>query len=484
MSSFEFRPPQNDTYFQGVNMTEKSAITLPGLDKFFEHRPKMRDIYRFAGSFSDYAGKTAGKALSKTNKNMLTQCILDDVQRLLPGDVSMPKLDHQLTHTPLVSFADHHALLNYKLLYNSNILYAEIIKKLALPYILVFATGTPPLSNKTYPRGFYFKNTKLNFFTKKYNNVPVCLLDEKLEPDSNKGIESFILNTSSTDLTAEEKKFLHFLFFESLEIEKCRHYETFSGQITFLNRRLWKYYFDQSIRPSIPELLYLQPNGIITRILINQLQDENSLISRIILDPSVRNKFIKRFYGVACCWGDNTGSQLFWGITRKKDVPRLFSLCIDNQTNSLTGEHFSIALGKDQIIDALKSKKIIQTSFFDLLTVTFMEGYLTLGGFNQLEYLPQMQHAHVSILKELGMQTIAGQFLSRITNGFICGMFPFHFDSAIDMIWHYNSTNGKFNGNLVRGLTQKDLDNMLNTKLKDLITPAIATMLENMSITA
>ncbi|MCP5054497.1 MAG: hypothetical protein GY940_45435, partial [bacterium] len=71
------------------------------------------------------------------------------------------------------------------------------------------------------------------------------------------------------------------------------------------------------------------------------------------------------------------------------------------------------------------------------------------------------------------------------------GMFPFDFHSAIDMIWHYNSTPDKtypddstkrtFNGNLDHGLTQPDLDNMLNTKVSTMINQAIETMMKNIS---
>jgi len=106
--------------------------------------------------------------------------------------------------------------------------------------------------------------------------------------------------------------------------------------------------------------------------------------------------------------------------------------------------------------------------------------YQTLGGLNQIEYLPKMQAAHIKSLQEIGMPELAEKFAKPVASGLICGMFPFDFDSAIDMIWHYNSHNGKFNGNLDRGITQEDLDRILDTPFTDLVATGIDKTLEMM----
>lgn len=458
----------------------------------------MSKKYGFPGTYKDFASNIAGSITPLKENGPLTKLILKEAERIFPGEIPLNDLENQLIQYPIISYADHHGMLNYKLLYNSNILYAEIIKILKLPFVVTFASGSVPMVNKSHPRGFHFKKKKFNFFGEKQSKLPVYLFQGKLNADKKIGIDSFLISYDKDSLTADERKFLEFLFFDCLEIEKVtQNYEYFSDQLTFLNYKLWKYYFDNSIRTSIPDIFYLQSNRIILDLLIHKLKEKDSLVSMIVFDPKIRRIFLNNFNGIAACWGENMGSQLFWGVIERRGKTRLIDLKIDESSNTLQGENFVMEIERETIIDALKSNKILQTSFFDLLLVTFLEGYFTLGGFNQLDYLPQMQEAHVislidfmlefkeaqlKSLKEIGMPELVDRFSSYITDGLVCGLFPFQYDSGIDLIWEHNSTNGKFNGNLDNGLTQNDLNGMLNMKVKDMILSAVETMLENVSI--
>lgn len=448
------------------------------MEEFFRKRPNMQKKYNFPGTFKDFVKDIAKSVPSKNEKGSHDDLILEEAARLLSKEIPTEDLKNQLIHYPIISYADHHGLLNFKLLYNSNILYSAIIKELKLPFVVVFATGNIPLINVSYPRGFYFKERRFNFFRKKQNNIPVYLLEDKIWANRDGGIESLILNYSSEVLNAEEKKFLEYLFFDCLEIERAsEEYEKFSDQLTFLNFKLWKYYFDKSIRNYIVDIVYLQANRIIVNIIIDEIKKKDSLISLILFNPEVRQVFLRNFYGIQCCWGENTGSQLFWGITHKR---RLTRLQVDHSSNSLVdkGSDLCIKLEKERIIEALMARKVIHTSFFDLLIMTFLEGYMTLGGFNQIDYLPQMQQAYLKSLREVGREDLVDKFASAVTDGLICGMMPLDFDSGIDLIWNYNSTDGKFNGNLDRGLNQEDLDGILNIPVKNLISTGIETMVE------
>ncbi len=463
------------------------------LEEFFKKRPNMLKKYRYPGTFDDFAENIKNSVTPQKNESFVKKIIMENVERIFSNEISLKALEDQLLNAPILSTADHHGILNYKLLYNANLLYSEIIEKLKLPFIVVFASGNVPLDNISHPRGFYFKNQKFNFFGAKESKTPIFLFEKKLCADKKIGINSIITSYAQDALTPEEMKFLEYLFFECLEIEKVsQNYEIFSDQITLLNYKLWKYYFDKSIRDSIPEMLYLESNQMIINLLIEKIKDKNSLESLILFDPEVRRIYLKNFEGVPGCWGESMGSQLFWGVVDKKKYKRFIRLRLDDASNSLVGDNFKIELEREAILDELKTKNIIATIFFDYLILSFIEGYLTLGGFNQLDNLPQMQEAHIismidymiqmqqahiKSLKEIGMNDLADQFASRVIDGLICGMFPFDFDSGIDLIWHYNSHDGKFNGNLDRGLTREDLDRMNHMKVKDMIGAAIETML-------
>ena len=454
------------------------------LADFFKIRPGMLKKYEFPGSFRDYTGDTVGKIKFHKQEVNVGKGIINEVKRIIAdtGKISQELLDRQLSDYPIISYADHHGLLNYNLLYNSNILYSEIVKKLQLPFAVVFAAGNVPLDNMSYPRGFYFKKQRFNFFGADESRSPVFLFGKKLCADRKIGLNSFITGTAKDSLTIEEKKFLNFLFFESLEIEKASEiYETLSDQITFLNYKLWPYFFTKSLRDSLPGLIYLQSNPVILNILIAEIKKKDSLISTILFEPQARRVFLKNFFGTAGCWGENAGSQMFWGITQKKNYKRLIRLSVDDSSNALVGENFYLQLDRDAICTALDSKKITATLFFDYLIITFLDGYLVLGGFNQLEYLSQMKRAHIKSLREIGQNNLVDRFASCETDGLVCGMIPCKFDSSIDLIWQYNSHNGKFNGHLENGLTQDYLDRILDMKVRDMILPAVESIMQNVS---
>jgi len=449
------------------------------MELFFDRRPRMAEKFQFPGTFMEFADNIAGSVPAGSQSPLLKEKIVSEVKRMLPDAVSPDLLESQLNRSPIISYADHHGLLNHPLLYNSNILYAEIVKQLKLPYIVVFATGNVPLKNQSYPRGFYFNHERYNFFKNKLRHIPVYLLEEKIVAEKGKGLESFVLNFKSAMFTEEERKFLEFLFFECLDIETVsQKFEKFSDQVTYMNYKIWKYYFHQNIRETIPDIVYLQSNQIVMDLLLREIAKEDSLISSILFDSSVRQVFLKNFHGIACCWGDNMGSQLFWGVSEKK---KFINLHCNQDTNKLVGEGIQIELERECVIDALKSKRILPTIFIDFLIITFMEGYLALGGFNQIEFLTDMKTAHIKSLQEIGWTDLIKPFTSRVTDGLVCGMLPFEFNSGIDLIWYFNSKDGKFNRNIDKGLSREFLDTMLEMKTKNMIASAIETMMDNIS---
>ncbi|UCH94608.1 MAG: hypothetical protein JSV88_30675 [Candidatus Aminicenantes bacterium] len=71
------------------------------------------------------------------------------------------------------------------------------------------------------------------------------------------GIDSFISSYNKSLINHEELAFLEYLFFDCLDIERASEtYEIFSDQLTFLNYKLWKCYFDQTVRDSFVFLIF------------------------------------------------------------------------------------------------------------------------------------------------------------------------------------------------------------------------------------
>lgn len=449
------------------------------LVEFLNLRPKMATFYDFTGTYDEYSDSMT-RNIVKNSAGKLDDEIFMEAKRMLSSEISPSLLKMQLEQFPVISYADHHGLLNYGLLYNSNILFSNLIQKLKLPFLIVFASGSVPMVTRSHPRGFYFKGQKFNFFGEKQSKLPVTFFSGKLNANRSDGLDSFLVSYEKESLTEDERRFLECLFFDYLHIERAaRDFTVFSDQLTFLNNHLWKCYFDLEIRDSIPELVYLQSNKMIVNLLKGEIENDESLISMILFDPHVRKIFLESFNNIPACWGESMGSHFFWGVVERRNKTRIIRLLLNDETNQLEGEDFTIKLTKSDILHGLKEHKILQTSFFDLLLVTFLNGYLALGGFNQLEYLPKMQIAHVQSLRTLGMNELADLFSSRKTDGLICGLFPFAFDSAIDLIWNFNSKNGVFSGNLDRGISASDFFGIGKLKVKDMIEAAVDKMMEN-----
>lgn len=416
-----------------------------------------------------------GKSLSNLVEEKIRR-IFENTDYLQNGEIDTEEIKQQLEQMPILSNADHHGLLCHKVLLNSNLLYSDFLKKYKYKYIITLATGNIPLKNPSFPRGFYFKQEKFNFFRSKDEKTPVFLLDKKISLNSSPSLEDFILNLKDKKLSVDEKAFLHYLFFEELDIQYAdQQYNNFSDQVTYLNFKLWKLFFKKNIRKDIPHLIYLENNSIFRDYLVKEIRKPDSFFSTILFDRKIRKIFLNNFKNIPGCWGDDFGSQLFRGISGKKTF---VNLTVHEETNSLIGKGFDLKIEKEPIEQALLNKSIIPTLFLDFLILTFIEGFVALGGFNQIEYLSQMQKAHVKTLRQTGMNELADTFETRVTDALICGFLPFTYNSAIDMIWDKNSQNGRFNGNLDGGLTQDELDRVLQMKIKDLIEEGIEEMMK------
>lgn len=445
------------------------------VSSFFSKRPGMEKKYNYPGTFEEYASDLLKSRTTAENSERFINCVIKAAKSILP-ETNSGILRNQLKQYPVISYADHHGLLHYSLLYNSNILYYLMLNDLFLPYVVIFATGNISLMNSSYPRGFFFADKRFNFFSKRKSSVPVYLFDEIIKADRKKGMESFVANFYRNKLDNEKRKFIDHLFFDCLEIEKSgRIFHIFSDQVSFLNNKLWKYFFDVSMRDNVPPLLYLQSNKIIIDLLLEEIEKSESLISMILFNRDVRKIFLKNFNNIPGCWGENTGSQLFWGVSRKK---KTVSLKVDNDKDLLYGEGFSFKLTGEEITAALNKKLILPTILLDFLIVSFINEYTALGGFNQIEYLPKMQSALIKSVRETGIVADTDRFQKVITDGLVCGMFPFHYRSSLDMIWSFNSSGGVFNGNLNRGITGEMLVAIKRTKMSDMIHSAIETLTE------
>lgn len=441
--------------------------------KLFENLPELEKIYNDFGHLS--LGKYLNVLLEKikpikNNVPIIQQAILDEAGRLLGNQINLEDFEKQLTQYPVLSTADHHGFLHYGLLLNTNILYLHLFHNSKQHFCPVLSTGTIPVSNCTLPGGFQYKSEKYRFISmNKYRHYAICQLKHGII--QGKQLSKTIVNLENSEhayvLDDQEKKFLEYLLFDILKTNDFTLKDMcYADQVTIINHRLWKYFFDKAERDTLPNLVYLQFNAILNTVILTELPNKESLIAQLLFDKKTRDIYTEAFQNIPGCWGEK-GTFLFWEVRR--DNKGLGSLKYDRDLNLLVGTEGTYVLQPEIISEALSMQKIFPGIFWNFFILTFLGGYFTPGGFNQIGYLSQMRKAHVSCLRKLGKADVADLFASRITDGFICGMQFLPWGSSIDMLWEHNSSNGLFNGNLDQGLTREYLAERLDQRVSTLI---------------
>ena len=447
--------------------TDATESDAPTVQRILASRPSIGAVHRYSGTFLRYSGQLFEQT-PPARSARLKKIILDESAKLLRPSIDPAKLAAQLSSTPILSTADHAGMLNLNILYNANLLYSRMLRSVEAPYLVVLATGRTPLDNISHPRGFYFKNTKHNFFPRKEYRSPVGLLQSGIRGADATGIDSILRPGTTQNLTTAEHEFLERLFFDSLQMrEICADGEPYIDQLPRINQRLWKLYFDEEIRQGQAEMVYLHLDKIVTRLVIEDLANPASLLSSILLDKQYRQVFLEQLTGVPGCWWHGYGSQFFWGVG-----PKTTLVPLEVRGQQLVGPENSgicVDLEAGALAEALGQRRIVPGYFLDVFMLSFVEGYTLLGGFNQIEYVQAMQEAVGRSLTMLGQTSSAAQSRTYFRNGFICGPAPFGKGSGIDLLWERNSKDGKFLGNLRRAVTEAELSAAENMPMRLLV---------------
>ena len=451
------------------------------LARFLAKRPAVRLQYEHEGSFREY-GRRLFQRVPLGQGTRLTRHIVEYARAQVNFGVDERLLRAQLNQYPLVSSADHAGVLHQDILYNANLLFSGLLDLQSLPYQIVLASNRIPLSNASHPRGITFQGHRLNFFSRRHSDVSVWLFDDGLHPDQCQSLETLFHPEGLEGLTREQRDFLRVFFLETINVAQvARTNSLFHHQLIPINNALWRRYFSKRFRMSRPTFLSFPIEHFARELLLEDLENPDSLPYRILFQPEVRSVYLEEFQGIAGCWGEGSGTHFFWGVD---DRNRLVALKLDPRGEFLvptakTIPGFPLRLEVGSLSEALNQKRIVPSLFFEMLLVAFLEGYTLLGGFNQVNYMAWMRVAHERAMLRLGDWPMAARFARTLTDGLICGPVPFpQWASGFDLLWHFNSTSGKFHGNLDGGLDAADLESMMNRPLRDLIQNGVNSMLQ------
>lgn len=450
------------------------------IERFFARRPALRVQYEHEGSFRDYCRRYYHR-IPLGRGARLTNLIVEYAKTQVSIPVDERLLRAQLNQYPLVSTADHGGIIHQNILYNANLLFSGMLDLQSLPYQVVLATTRIPLNNASHPRGIVFQGTKLNFFPSSQRHTPVWMLEDGITPDQCRGLPTLFQPEGLTGLTSSQREFLEFTLLECAGLPKiAQTFSVFHEQLPAINHALWQHYFAKQYRGSRPALLSFPLEHFVRELLLEDLEDSSSLLFRILFEPRVRGVYLEEFAGISGCWSPGSGTQFFWGTN---DQRRFVALRVDAEAGCLrtvdpqaTWE--PIPLTPPSIAEAVRSKRLVPSAFLEMFLVGFLEGYTLMGGFNQVTYMAWMRVAHERSMLRLDEWPRAAWFARTLTDGLVCGPLPFpQWSSSFDLLWNFNSTDGRFHGNLHGGLDRQALETMMDTSLKTLLQNGVEAML-------
>jgi len=240
---------------------------------------------------------------------------------------------------------------------------------------------------------------------------------------------------------------VHKIFKENYCAPSVLDLPDYSQQSVVLNNTIWKRFFPQ--HPSATDIVYLELEKIVSALLAKDLLNSDSLASRVMFDPALRERILDALDGAKACWErkklvlrlrrnllnsqshktvSGCGTIFFWGINNSgKRIPLYLApevlkggrfRGVDDR-----GDTFEMPYTPEAIIEGLDDKKLLPSLFTCFLVVAFARGLACTGGYFQGEYLPAMQRGIVRAFKESGDYHRLGQLVSQVPTGvYLSGM--------------------------------------------------------------
>ncbi len=385
-------------------------------EKVFDKRRVLREIVRKHGSKNlyDYA---RGYAQVNVNEPILERqeeflrVFRDEVAQRLGDDVARSATE-QLRKYYFVSTTDHHGPLSHPFFLNANLLSSVPFVEQRDPVlhnVIVLACANVSLNNSSFPRGLLFhsfaKGTsqmhRLAFSSCSSRLCPVYNFPAYTEADMKRVVSTLNEKVRTGDVGHAEGEKLYALLDGIYNTTDALSSRTFSEQITKTNFVLWKKFFNGA-HPQIPDLIYLEQEGLVSRLITEYHLDADTVISRAIFDPGYEPLLTQYFEDIMGAFSRNSkyGTYLFWALPQGKK----YRVQLWKQGNKLVSDDglYSVELTPDAIRQALARRELIPSMLLTFMVLSFYYGLKCLGGFSQVNYLTEMKNAYIKMQVDLG----------------------------------------------------------------------------------
>lgn len=388
----------------------------------------------------------------------LQQAVYEYVEPLLGADVAR-KASHDIDGSPIVLTANHHGVDYFSQSVQGSLLFSLYKKYITNngATVPVFACGNVPLDNLTYPLGLLLYHIrvealdtmpkKLPVFSNRYRRTVVSVsapFDAEMVQRAAKRFDKMI---EEGELAETLYPALRDILEKDYRLPKVLNQPDYSDQSVVLSDLVWKRMFAD--RSAAPDLIYLEFEKIVQRLLKIDLNNTESLAWQVLFNTALRENVLSGLNGGKACWEldkletrlavdrfnaavqkklNGCGTHFFWGInTSGRRVPLYLkeagicepALCgVDDR-----GEVFELPFRSEDILEALDTHRLLPSLFTSFLVLSFARGITCAGGYYQGEYLPEMQQALVAALRNTsGFEHAADRVKDVSTYTYLSGM--------------------------------------------------------------
>jgi len=178
--------------------------------------------------------------------------------------------------------------------------------------------------------------------------------------------------------------------------------ESFSDQTTKSNFHLWKKFFGAKNIDEAPNLIYLEQESLVSKLIVAFHLYTDTTISHILFDHAYDPLMLNYFEGIMGAFDrkDNYGTYLFWGLPKGAK----YRVQLWKQGDELKSEDgsYRIQLNPGAIKKALEAKEIMPSMMLSHIVLSFYYGLKCLGGFSQVNYLTLMKNAYIKMQVDRG----------------------------------------------------------------------------------
>ncbi len=385
-------------------------------EKVLEKRPVLREILHKRGTkklydyAKDYIDVNLNPPIKKRQDEFLHTFRKEVASRL--GEEVAQSAVLQLEKHYFVSTADHHGPLCHPFFITSNLLTAAPYVESEDPFfnnVIVLACANVSLNNSSFPRGLLFHShhegkiqlNRLPFFPAADRLCPVFNYRAYTTDDINRAKNSLYSMVKKGEITSREVEIIQTLLDEIYLKPDHINSPNFSDQITKTNFDLWKRFFHSSkIVP--PNLVYLEQESLVGRLLIDHHLYSDTSIHHILFDPSYHSHITLYFEGIQGAFSQEQqwGTYFFWALPKGQKY-RL-QLWKDGNFLVSSDRSYRLELTPDNVKKALENKEIIPNMKLCYMILAFYYGLKCLGGFSQINYLTFMKNAYIKMQADQG----------------------------------------------------------------------------------